>query len=128
MVVAICSVLLTAPKCIFLPAGGGYLKYPTERNSSYVSSTDWDIVVKRSIIILLIGGFLVLITKKKAQEHGNYHSDNPDEKQKLVETETNAEIQKEHHIEHHPQDNKPQKRYNKIGQIVDSVIKWFARL
>ena len=73
--------------------------------------------------------------EKKEKEYGitllegvNYHDDTTDEEQKLVEVETNAEIQKEPHIEHHPQDNKPQKQYNKMGQIVDSVIKWFARL
>ncbi len=65
MVVAICVVVFTAPKCIFLPLDSGYLKRPVSYSSEFEPSVDWGVVVQRSIPILLIGGLLVLILKKK---------------------------------------------------------------
>lgn len=81
IVVAICIVLFTAPRYIIAP--GIFVVETSEyrigriysNESSYTESlkkkfgvyTEWEKVAHRSIPILLIGGFLVLMLNKKKQ-------------------------------------------------------------
>lgn len=67
-IVSVCGIILLAPKYVKLPAEGGYVKYSTLSDYKHIQpSIDWDWVIQRSLIVVLVA-FGLLYTSRKAGE------------------------------------------------------------
>ena len=60
----LCFLIVFAPKIYVVYLGGGYIK-ENERSEYAITRIRWDLVLQRSLVVLLIGGLLIYTLKNK---------------------------------------------------------------